>query len=80
MKRIVCDTNILVAAAYNSRSASHRIVIAAERGELELVVSPAVLREYEYILPRAVRLPERLQWLQTIIAAAAVVSRTRTRP
>ena len=57
MPRVVIDTNVFVAAAYNERSASRRILDAVACGELTLVVSPAVEREYRRILPRAIRSP-----------------------
>ncbi len=57
MERIVLDTNVLVAAAYAENSASRRIVEACLAGELTAVASPAVKREYEFILARAVRRP-----------------------
>ncbi len=53
--RVVLDTNVLVGSAYSGRSASRRIVEACLRGELVAVVSAALRREYELILPRAVR-------------------------
>jgi putative PIN family toxin of toxin-antitoxin system len=57
MRRIVLDTNVLVAAAYAQASASRRIVQACLQGELVAVASPAVKCEYESILARAVRRP-----------------------
>ncbi len=53
--RVVVDTNVLVGSAYNPRSASRTIVTACQRGDLQLFASPATLREYELILPRAIR-------------------------
>jgi len=55
MHRVVLDTNILVAAAYAPASASRRIVDACAAGELAAVASPAIRREYDLILARAVR-------------------------
>ncbi len=54
-RRIVLDTNVLVAAAYAPASASRRIVAACLAGELVPVASLAIRREYEHILARAVR-------------------------
>jgi predicted nucleic acid-binding protein len=45
--RIVLDTNVLVAAAYNAGSDSRRIAEACLHGELTAVLSPALRREYE---------------------------------
>lgn len=51
------DTNILIAHAYRPESASGRIVEACLDGRLVAVVSPALLDEYHFILPRAVHRP-----------------------
>lgn len=56
-RRVVLDTNVLVAAAYAPRSASRRIVEACLAGKIKVVASPAIRREYETILARAVRVP-----------------------
>ena len=53
--RVVLDTNVLVAAAYAPHSASRRIVDACLDGQLVAVASPAIQREYAFILARAVR-------------------------
>lgn len=55
--RVVVDTNILVGSAYAPRSASRRVVNACLAGELKLLLSSDLLREYDYILDRAVRRP-----------------------
>lgn len=67
--RVVVDTNILVAGAYHRASASRRVFEAAERGELLLVVSPDIVREYDRIIPRAVRIPAERQRLRAVLAA-----------
>jgi putative PIN family toxin of toxin-antitoxin system len=72
--RILIDTNVFVAAACNPASASRKIVRAVERGELRLVVSPAVVREYEVILPHAVRWEEARDALRRLIESAQCVS------
>jgi uncharacterized protein len=51
--RVVLDTNVLIAAAYNPGSASARIVNLCRSGRLSMVVSPDVEREYELMLDRA---------------------------
>src|SRR5262249_11551361 len=53
--RVVLDINVLVAAAYNPDSASRRVVAACLSGELAAVLSLALRREHEFILPRAAR-------------------------
>jgi hypothetical protein len=61
LSRVVLDTNVLVAAAYNATSASRRIVEACLNGERTVVVSPALRREYDSILACAVRGPSYLE-------------------
>jgi putative PIN family toxin of toxin-antitoxin system len=73
MRRIVIDTNVLVASAYNSRSASRRIVEACLAGKLVMIVSPAMRREYEHILRRAVRNDGEAARLQAAIEQAETV-------
>jgi predicted nucleic acid-binding protein len=51
--RVVLDTNVLVATAYNPGSASRRVIEACLRGELTAILSPALRSEYGFILPRA---------------------------
>jgi uncharacterized protein len=73
MPRIVLDTNVLIASSYSPGSASRKIVEAVMRGEVTMVVSPAVEREYDRLLPRAVRQEGRRQRLFELIATAEVV-------
>lgn len=74
MPRVVLDTNVFIASAYNAGSASARIIDATGRGELQLILSPDVRREYERIIPRAVRTQGRIDRLRSIIAAGLQVS------
>lgn len=69
MRRIVIDTNVFVASAYNATSASRQIVDAVERGEFQLILSPDIKREYDRILSRAIRIPGEMSRLRAIIAA-----------
>jgi uncharacterized protein len=71
--KVVLDTNTLVAAAYAEASASRRIVEACLRGELAAVLSPALRKEYEYILTRAVRGGDYGPALRRLLEEAAVV-------
>ena len=73
MRRVVLDTNVLVASAYNAESASRRIVEACRRGDLVLVVSPAIRREYDRILPRAIRRPGAREEIDELLDRADVV-------
>lgn len=43
--RLVLDNNLFVAAYWNPRSASARIIAACREGRLALLVSPAIRRE-----------------------------------
>jgi putative PIN family toxin of toxin-antitoxin system len=71
--RVVLDTNVLVAAAYDRGSASRRLVDACLRGELAAVVSPALVAEYRHILPRAVRVHGYDEELSQLIENGLVV-------
>ena len=76
--RVVLDTNVLVAAAYNSGSASRRVVEACLSGELTEVLSPALRREYEFILARAVRGQPYVEQIRRLLDSAEVVDPART--
>jgi predicted nucleic acid-binding protein len=47
---VVLDTNVLVAAGFNPRSASGKIVDAVKQGELRMVWNDATRREIERIM------------------------------
>ena len=49
--RLVLDTNVLV-SSLSSRSASHWLVQALQKGEFELVTTTEILLEYEEVLAR----------------------------
>jgi predicted nucleic acid-binding protein len=49
---VVLDTNVFVAAGFNARSASAKIVDAVRHGELRMVWNDATRREIERILRR----------------------------
>ena len=50
--RIILDTNVLYAGLYSSNGASFKILRAIDEGRLRIVLSTAVLFEYEDILKR----------------------------
>jgi predicted nucleic acid-binding protein len=56
MQRIVADTNVFVAAGFNPRSASARILSAVRNGRLQLIWNEATRRETEKILRQIPRL------------------------
>jgi predicted nucleic acid-binding protein len=76
--RVVLDTNVLVAAAYNPRSASRRVVEACLGGGLTAVVSSALRREYEFILARAARGRPYLERIHQLLDRAEVVEPAQT--
>ena len=76
--RVVLDTNVLVAAAYNPASASRRVVAACLGGGLTAVLSPALRREYEFILARAVRGQTYLEQIRRLLDSAEVVDPAQT--
>lgn len=72
--RVVLDTNVLIAAAWNAGSASRRIVEACLEGEtLRAVSSPALRREYEFILKRAARKSKYRRELERLVEEAEEV-------
>jgi len=50
--RIVMDTNVLYAGLYSPRGASHALLRAIDQGAIRIVLSTALLFEYEDILRR----------------------------
>ena len=78
VRRVVLDTNVLVSAAYNPRSASRQVVEACLGGELTPVVSRALRREYEFILGRAARGRPYLERIHQLLDGAEVVEPAQT--
>jgi putative PIN family toxin of toxin-antitoxin system len=78
VRRVVQDTNVLVAAAYNPRSASRHVIEACLGGELTPVLSPALRREYEFILARAARGRPYLERVHQLLDSAEVVEPAQT--
>lgn len=73
-KRVVLDTNVLIAAAWNKGSASRKIVEACLEGKtMRAVSSPALRKEYEFIVSRAARKSKYRKSLQRLIERAEVV-------
>lgn len=77
-RRVVVDTNVLVGSAYNPRSASRKIVMACQLGDLELCTSPATLREYELILHRAIRKQDQREQMLALVRQAWLVDPPET--
>jgi len=50
--RVVLDTNVLHAGLYSSRGASYQVLKAVEKGKIKIILSTALLFEYEDILVR----------------------------
>ena len=76
--RVVLDTNVLVAAVYNPGSASRRLIEACLDGELTPVLSPALRREYEFILSRAARGRPYLERILHLLERAEIVKPAQT--
>ena len=76
--RVVIDTNVFVGSAYNPRSASRTLVTACQRGDLQLFASLATLREYELILPRAIRNRQQRDQLLALVQQAHQVQPRET--
>ncbi|MFP6854467.1 MAG: putative toxin-antitoxin system toxin component, PIN family [Opitutales bacterium] len=73
-KRVVLDTNVLIAAAWNKRSASRRLVDACLKGRhIKAVLSPALRREYDRIIKRAARKSKYRKSLERLVKGAEVV-------
>ena len=71
---MVLDTNVLIAAAWSKGSASRRIVDACLEGKtLRAVSSPALRREYDFIINRAARKSKYRKFLQRFVETAEVV-------
>ncbi len=51
-RRVILDTNVLYAGLYSSKGASFKILRAIDEGKLRIVLSTALLFEYEDILKR----------------------------
>lgn len=65
VRRVVLDTNVLIAAAYNADSASARLVRLCVDGKLTMVVSPDLEREYDLMLARALHGPADRESIET---------------
>jgi predicted nucleic acid-binding protein len=78
VRRVVLDTDVLVAAAYNPRSASRHVIEACLGGELTPVLSPALRREYEFILARAAHRRPYLERIHQLLDGAEVVEPAQT--
>jgi putative PIN family toxin of toxin-antitoxin system len=78
VRRIVLDTNVLVAAAYAPGSASRRIVDACLDGQMAAVASPATIREYRWVLSRSVRPEDYKRRLDQLLEAMQVAEPAQT--
>ena len=50
--RVVLDTNVIVAGLYSATGASHAALRAVDSGDVTMVLSPALVFEYEDLLRR----------------------------
>ncbi|QDU61466.1 hypothetical protein Pan216_23260 [Planctomycetes bacterium Pan216] len=77
--RLLLDTNILIASAYASSSASRWIVDGCLEGRFQAVMTLAVQREYERIGHAALKRPEQLARLSELLDSARLVEPVPTR-
>jgi len=52
MLKIILDTNVLHAGLYSSRGASYQVLRLIDRGKVKIILSTALLFEYENVLKR----------------------------
>ena len=75
--RLVIDTNIFVAEVRAADSSSRQLLDAVAAGRATLLVSPPVFREYQRVLPKAVRSDEREKLIRTWIGRAEPIAAGR---
>jgi predicted nucleic acid-binding protein len=71
--RVVPDTHVPVAAAYNPAGSSRRVVGACQDGERTPALSPALRHEYEFILARADRGQPYLERVHRLVDGTEIV-------
>jgi len=74
--KIIIDTNVLVSAALKGRKPAAVIQMVVERPDLEWVVSPEILTEYQEVLSRRkLNLGEEVkrEWLEIIDTNTTVI-------
>ena len=74
---MVLDTNVFVAAYFNRRSASARILDLCSKNEYELVISTRLSREVDSILKNIRAEGEFLEWLRGLFMRALQVKPTK---
>lgn len=52
MRKIVLDTNVVVAAMASSSGASHKLLLDADKGDFQLIISTPLISEYEDVVFR----------------------------
>jgi putative PIN family toxin of toxin-antitoxin system len=72
--RVVLDTNVLIDSARDDFSAPYQLLEAAQRGELEVLVTPAVLREYRHLVLQRVTQPRVVRHIQNTLAHCRMVT------
>lgn len=73
---VVPDTNLFMAAYWNPRSASARLLAMAEEGAIRFAMSEAVEREVMFILSRVKPRAEYVARVRAVLAAALRVEPT----
>jgi putative PIN family toxin of toxin-antitoxin system len=69
MKRVVLDTDVMVAALRSPNGAAAQILSLATRGQVQLLVSVPLMLEYEAVLTR----PEQLAAMRAPVEAIQAV-------
>jgi predicted nucleic acid-binding protein len=66
---VVLDTNVFVAAGFNPRSASAKIVNAVKEGQVRMVWNDATRREIERIMHQIPAAPHPERFAETIASS-----------
>lgn len=75
MKKIVCDTNILISALIFPGGKPDQIIKLAQMGKVRLFTSPAILLEFKKVLTNKFKLSEQRinELIDTITSFATIV-------
>lgn len=70
--RVIFDTNVLIDGSADDHSSSAKLLSAAARGQLEMLVTLAISREYTKLLWRRISDPTYLTYVEELIHNATV--------
>jgi uncharacterized protein len=74
MLRIVFDTNVLIDGFHDDFSAQARLIDAVRDGEIEALVTPAIMQEYRRILRRLIEDSQYADRIEDFLSMAREVS------